>query len=178
MKCGRCSGRDAEVHIRQQKGKEVVEYHLCRDCAEQMAKDGLIPDMSFDFPLESFLSGLFPGPASGGQEDEEGNSALAGLACGRCGLDHSAFRRSGKYGCSDCFAIFHDSLGPLLRKIHGFDIHRGIRPKTACNAASCADDAETLREELRQAIEKEEYERAAVIRDRIRGTDGDHENRS
>ena len=61
MKCERCSGRDAEVHIRHQKGKEIVEYHLCRQCAEQMAKDGLIPDMSFDFPIENFLSGLFPG---------------------------------------------------------------------------------------------------------------------
>ena len=176
MKCERCSGRDAEVHIRHQKGKEIVEYHLCRQCAEQMAKDGLIPDMSFDFPIENFLSGLFSG--SGAMEDEEGRPAIHGLACGRCGLDHASFLKSGKYGCPDCFAVFHDNLGPLLRKIHGSDIHRGIRPVTACLDVSCSDDLEILREELRRAIENEEYERAAVIRDRIRGTGAEHENRS
>lgn len=168
MNCERCSGRDAEVHIRHQKGKEIVEYHLCRKCAEEMAKDGLIPDMTFDLPFESFLSGLLPGHGSDVPEDEKGDPALAGLTCGRCGLDHSTFRRSGRYGCPDCFAIFHDSLGPLLRKIHGFDVHRGIRPGTACMEAPSTDDVKTLREELRQAIEEEEYERAAVIRDRIR----------
>lgn len=175
MKCERCSSREAEVHIRHQKGKQIVEYHLCRQCAEQMARDGLIPDMSFDFPIESFLSGLFPGPGS--MEDKNGSDALPGLVCGRCGLDHATFRKSGKYGCPDCFAVFHDNLGPLLRKIHGSDIHRGIRPATACHEIPCGEDLEILREELRRAIDNEEYESAAVIRDRIREAGSRHENR-
>jgi protein arginine kinase activator len=167
MKCERCKKRDADVHIRHQKGKGLIEYHLCRDCAEQMAKDGLIPDMSFDFPIESFLSGLFPG--TGALDDEEGTPAIPGLSCGRCGLEHSEFRKSGKYGCPDCFAVFHDNLGPLLRKIHGSDIHRGTRPGNDPAEAPCPDEIEMLRDELRRAIEGEEYERAAVLRDRIRG---------
>lgn len=174
MKCERCGNRDAEVHIRHQKGKKIAAYHLCRQCAEQMARDGLIPEMSFEFPIENFLSGLFPGP--GAMENEENDSALPGLACGRCGLDHAAFRKAGKYGCPDCFAVFHDNLGPLLRKIHGSDIHRGIRPITADLEIPCADGSEALRDELRRAIENEEYERAAVIRDRIRGTGAGHED--
>lgn len=177
MKCERCGSREAEVHIRHQKGKDIADFHLCRQCAEAMAKEGLIPDISFDLPIDSFLWGLFPahGINLQGYGDDQANQAK--ITCSRCGLDNESFRKSGKYGCSDCFPLFHDNLGPLLRKIHGSEIHRGVRPKTACLEVSCPGDFESLRKDLREAVEKEDYERAAVIRDRIHEIGETNENR-
>lgn len=177
MKCERCNEREADVHIRHQKGNDIEEHHLCRHCAEQMSRDGLIPDMTFDLPIESFLGGLFSGPKPGHPVPEGDNPKVSGPVCGRCGLDNSGFRRSGKYGCPDCFKVFHDDLGPLLRKIHGYDIHRGVRPKTACAEPSCIDGLDALKQALSESIEKEEYERAAVIRDKIREIEENHEDR-
>ncbi len=177
MKCEKCGSREAEVHIRHQKGKDIADFHLCRQCAEIMAKEGIIPDISFDIPIDSFLWGLFPAhgiPATGHAGDE---AVRAEVTCSRCGLDSGYFRKAGKYGCPECFSVFRDYLGPLLRKIHGSEIHRGVRPKTACIEVSCSDEIELLRKELLEAVEKEDYERAAVIRDRIREIGETDENR-
>jgi protein arginine kinase activator len=178
MKCERCNDREAEIHIRHQKGKEIEEHHLCRQCAEQMARDGLIPDMTFDFPVESFLGGLFPVHGQPLPDTEEGHAADEGVTCGRCGLDAASFRKTGKWGCPECFSVFHESVGPLLRKIHGSDVHRGIRPAKACVRESCRGDVDSLRKALREAVEMEEYERAAVLRDKIRETEENNEDGS
>ena len=178
MKCERCGAREAEVHIRQQKGKEIAEFHLCRQCAEHMAKEGLIPDISFELPINSFLWGLLPGHEPGHPGSDVVPSAASDLVCGHCGLDRSSLRRSGRYGCPDCFKAFHEDLGPLLRKIHGSEIHRGARPGNACGNDTSPEEIESLRTELKDAVEKEEYERAAVLRDRIREIGDLHEGRS
>lgn len=178
MKCERCGAREAEVHIRQQKGKEIAEFHLCRQCAEHMAKEGLIPDISFELPIDSFLWGLLPGHGPSHPGPDMAPSTTGDMVCGSCGLDRSSLRRSGRYGCPDCFKAFHEDLGPLLRKIHGSEIHRGSRPGNACGNDTSPEEVGSLRTELKDAVEKEEYERAAVLRDRIREIGDIHEGRS
>ncbi|MGC9372734.1 MAG: UvrB/UvrC motif-containing protein, partial [Thermovirgaceae bacterium] len=88
-------------------------------------------------------------------------------ACPRCGLDSGEFAQTGKFGCAACYDSFRPSVRQLLRRIHGSEIHRGSRPLVK-SSAQPVDDLQTLRKLLREAVEKEEYERAAVLRDRIR----------
>jgi protein arginine kinase activator len=175
MKCEKCGIREAEVHIRHQKGKETDDFHLCRQCAEDMAKDGLLPDVSFEIPLDNFPWGLFSWHGSAPSGPDADASPADQRVCSHCGLDHSSFRKTGKFGCPDCFTAFQDDLAPLFRKIHGSDIHRGTRPQNACGDETSPEDLEYLRKELREAVEKEEYERAAIIRDRIREIGECHE---
>jgi len=176
MKCERCGSREAEVHIRHQKGKEKVDFHLCRQCAEHMAKEGLLPDISLEIPLDCFPWGLFPWHGAAASGSETDSSPSDQRVCSHCGLDRSSFRKGGKFGCPYCYDVFRDDLGPLFRKIHGSDIHRGARPWNACGDEVTPEDLGSLRKELREAVEKEEYERAAIIRDRIREIEGCHEN--
>ncbi len=142
-----------------------------------MAKEGIIPDISFDIPIDSFLWGLFPAhgmPATGHAGDE---AVRAEVTCSRCAWTADTSEKQGNTAALSVFSVFRDYLGPLLRKIHGSEIHRGVRPKTACIEVSCSDEIELLRKELLEAVEKEDYERAAVIRDRIREIGETDENR-
>jgi len=166
MLCERCHKREAQVHIKHMKNGTVAEYHLCHHCAQAMSQQGVLPEVPMEFPFENFLGNLFPVKAQKQSEPvtkEQGQKTV----CPRCGLDSTEFARTGKFGCAACYDTFRPSVRQLLRRIHGSEIHRGSRP-LAKSSAQPVDDLQTLRKLLREAVEKEEYERAAVLRDRIR----------
>ena len=63
---------------------------------------------------------------------------------------------------------FDEQLAPLLRRIHGSSRHTGKVPRRSQGAIRFARELERLREELRLAVQREEFEKAAELRDRIR----------
>jgi len=166
MLCERCNEREAEVHIKQMINGEVKEYHLCRECAEAMSLElDLFPHFNFDLSWENLLGPLFEPFASTTRR----KATETEIRCQGCGLDYSSFQKSGKFGCPKCYESFRESIRPLLRKIHGADRHRGSKPEVEVPVDKGAEnELERLQMELKEAIEKEEYERAAKIRDRIR----------
>jgi len=175
MLCERCRERQAEIHIRHLKNGKTVEFHLCHKCAEDMSRKGLLPDLSFDMPAENLIAGLFPqGPHGNGAPDtiEEAADPAVNVTCPSCGLDYAGFRKSGKFGCADCYVAFSEQVRPLLRKIHGSESHRGARPAVSAVQDASDPDVKTLKARLREAVDREEYERAADLRDRIRMLEG------
>ena len=74
-------------------------------------------------------------------------------------------------GCPDCYSTFADILDPYMQKIHGATRHIGAAP--AAPEQPKADPVEALRTQLKEAIEKEEYEQAARLRDEIRRIEGE-----
>ena len=74
----------------------------------------------------------------------------------------------GQIGCSVCYEAFHHELTPLLRRIHGSSVHRGKIPRRSGSAIMLRQEAEQLRARLKEAVTREEYEKAAEYRDRIR----------
>ena len=91
-------------------------------------------------------------------------------------MTYEEFRKVGRLGCSQCYEAFGTPLRRLLKRIHGSDTHvgRGPRsPRTAGPAGATGEGGqprslEKLREALQAAVDTEEYERAAQLRDRIR----------
>ncbi|MFP4481771.1 MAG: UvrB/UvrC motif-containing protein [Thermovirgaceae bacterium] len=166
MLCERCHKREAQVHIKHMKNGAVVEYHLCHQCAQDMSQQGMLPEVPMEFPFENFLGNLFPVKLQ-----KQAESITQGqepkTTCPRCGLHSGEFSKTGKFGCAACYDTFRPSVRQLLRRIHGSEIHRGSRPSVR-SSAQPVDDLESLKKLLREAVEKEEYERAAVLRDRIR----------
>ena len=165
MLCEDCHERVATVHITHVVNGERSEAHLCERCAQKRSEsEGVAP-----FGLQSFLKGLFDpetlfGPgASGG---------LAGVErverCQRCGLSLDDFRRLGHLGCSHCYQQFHRQLLPALQRIHGATRHRGKVRSRGNETVLLRRDLKQLREQLNAAIQREAYEEAAVLRDRIR----------
>ncbi|HXF95765.1 MAG TPA: UvrB/UvrC motif-containing protein, partial [Gemmatimonadales bacterium] len=92
-----------------------------------------------------------------------------GLRCGSCGGTLRDFRESGRLGCAQCYTAFDFHLRDLLRRLHGSSHHTGER--YAAPGEGEMDPRRTLlelKEQLRRAVESENFELAAELRDRIR----------
>jgi len=95
--------------------------------------------------------------------------------CPRCGLTYEDFKRVGRLGCGECYSAFKDSLLPLLKRIHGSTQHYGKSPKkfkkvvkTTVVTKGKKDELGDLKDKLQKAINMEEFEEAAKIRDKIK----------
>jgi len=134
------------------------ELHLCEECARQKSAQ-----MESQFGLGDLLAGMadFGKPVK--SED------AVSLKCSSCGLSYSDFKKIGRLGCGSCYTAFKKYLGPLLKRIHGSNIHLGKSPiELPKTAARKKPDPQELRARLQKAIENEAFEEAAKLRDQIK----------
>jgi protein arginine kinase activator len=94
--------------------------------------------------------------------------------CGFCGATLRDFREAGRLGCPHCYASFEVHLRDLLRRLHGSSQHVGeiYLPPEVAAGDDRRGELDRLREQLRRAVEAENFELAAELRDRIRVLDG------
>ena len=158
MRCEDCQQDKATVHFTQIVNDETETFHLCSACAQ---KRGLkTSPVSGQMPLSDFLSEM------GAPIFTKATSA--NLACPRCGCSFRQFRKSGRLGCAHCYITFEQEMSALLRKIHGSNEHVGIVADEAIGPVGEEEERLfELKRELKRAIEREEYERAARLRDQI-----------
>lgn len=170
-KCMRCT-KPATLHITEIQLGQAQVVHLCETCAQKY--------------LSSVEVGGIPSPEIGDDEDEDVDSedvaeeALAAaeaeedsgtVACTGCGITFKQFRSVGRLGCPQCYTSFHDDLLPLLESIHQDIQHVGkCPPQTSANTLR-HHELVRLRGELKAAIEQENYEEAARLRDQIQTTE-------
>ena len=164
MSCDQCREREAVIHLTQIVNEQVTTLHLCEKCA---AEKGVENPGATKTPLGSFLA------AMGKVAEQAPASTKGGEVCGRCGGTFQDFRETGRLGCPDCYRSFEAPLRDLLRRLHGSTHHLGERyaerePATAAAAAASTERASALREQLRLAVESENFELAAELRDRLR----------
>jgi protein arginine kinase activator len=157
MQCDICHKTEATVHLTEIIDNQITELHLCEGCARQKGAQ-----MEQHFGLADLLAGL----ADLGQQFEVG--AKAEVKCPNCGLTYQDFRRIGRLGCSECYQEFRDSLRVLLKRIHGSTQHLGRMPVKKPLAQAKKSELEKLRTQLQKAIQMEEFEDAAQLRDKIR----------
>ncbi|OGS37353.1 MAG: hypothetical protein A2293_05190 [Elusimicrobia bacterium RIFOXYB2_FULL_49_7] len=158
MNCESCGKHPATVHFTQIINNKKTLQNLCKACAEKRGFAGHVSPAAKGFGVENLVSKI-------ANEYEEENNAVA---CGSCGLKYIEFKQSGRLGCGECYSAFEARLDDLLRKIHGSSHHIGKIPKDLEPAISENRQVETLRKEMRRAIEKEDFERAAYLRDQIK----------
>ncbi|MBE3599071.1 MAG: UvrB/UvrC motif-containing protein [Limnochordaceae bacterium] len=164
MMCERCGIRPATVHkVRIENGVKT-ELHLCEECARETGELHFGPS-PFGATFEDLMKSFFDLPFMEAPSAEA--PARAPTRCPNCGLTWSDFKRLGQLGCSQCYDTFQRELGPVLRRLHGATEHAGKRPGQHGESVR-RRQLERLREELREAIASEQYERAATLRDQIR----------
>jgi protein arginine kinase activator len=163
MSCEQCHEREAVIHLTQIVNEQVTTLHLCERCAADKGVES--PGSQPKTPLGTFLAAM-------GQElPDQAPAPRAGDNCPRCGGTLQDFRESGRLGCSDCYRSFEAPLRDLLRRLHGSTHHVGERyaDKEAAPAPAVPrPQAAELREQLRLAVETENFELAAELRDRLR----------
>jgi protein arginine kinase activator len=155
MKCQHCS-KPATVHLTELEGGAKKEYHLCEACAE---KQHFLQHKELNLP--AIVQSLI------GQHIGQLTDELAKLTCPACGIKYMEFRAEGRLGCPHDYEIFQAGLEPLLLRIHRAKRHIGKSPRRRY-CATLQRDLVQLRQRLRAAVESEEYEEAARLRDLIR----------
>jgi len=161
--CQICKKREATIHFTNVENNKVYEIHLCAKCAEEKGLETL---KKSNFAMSDIIAELLNSTAR--HVDEKLNPN----ACPNCGTTFAEFKKVGRLGCSECYAFFDTQLVPLLRGIHGNTRHVGKVPGRFRTKVSKQRKVLKLEEELARAIELEEYERAAEIRDEIKKLKG------
>lgn len=157
MLCDSCGKNEANLHYTKIINGKVEEKHLCEDCA------GENQDLSFAnlFSMDKLFTGLI----ESFQEDTE---FYPEIKCECCGLTYNDFKKEGKFGCSQCYEVFKDKLNPLIKGLHGHNTHRGKIPSSAHSKTFLKREEDDLRIQLEDAVKEEEFEKAAIIRDRLK----------
>jgi protein arginine kinase activator len=158
MLCDNCKEREAVINLTQVEHDSKITLHLCDQCAQQKGVE------TGGSVLKSPLGGLV---AAMGKGANVLPSPADGLRCQACGGTLRDFRETGRLGCAECYAAFDFHLRDLLRRLHGSSRHAGERYAPPGEA----DPRRTLlelKEQLRRAVENENFELAAELRDRIR----------
>jgi len=156
MVCQNCQQRAANVHFTQIKNNAKVDIYLCEQCAKEISQTDFVAPFGFN----DLINGLF-----GSQIIQE---APTTLKCNNCGMDYTEFLKSSRVGCAECYKAFGPKLDPIIKRLHGNVQHHGKVPGRVSSKINVPNEIEKLKLLLNDSIQKEEYEEAAKIRDRIR----------
>jgi len=160
MQCQECGKRPATLHFTKFVNGEKTELHICETCARE--KGEMLPGAAGGFSIHNLLSGLL--------DFEPRNQTVKppAVKCDTCGMTYTQFSKVGRFGCSDCYKHFSERLDPLLKRVHGNTVHVGKVPKRAGGHLKTKREIERLKKEMQGRIEREDFETAAQLRDRIR----------
>lgn len=168
MLCQKCNQNEATVHFRQNINGDVKEIHLCPECAAQLGYNSIFstfedfsPFGAMDMGVQNFLGSLFSQelPSRSGPEEHK---------CSFCGTTFEEFAQSAMAGCANCYKEFLDDMLPYIQRIHGRTRHVGKIPATAGRELKLQRELTGLKKQLSDAVEAQEYEKAAKFRDQIK----------
>ncbi len=150
MLCDDCKQKPAKHFFKNVVGDQENILHLCEECAR---KRNLLNDKK-PSPIEL----LHKISEKISHDDDR-------VICSVCCLSLAEFKKIGRFGCSNCLSVFEPYIKALIKEVQESEKHIGKRAKTGGRRAI---EIFRLREELRRALEKEAYEDAAQIRDKLK----------
>jgi protein arginine kinase activator len=175
--CQICGKRPATTHLTElepEGGRR--ELHLCSACLQSMN----VQLESGPPPIAQLLAKSAGGGDAEGGAESEGESETVAVepgadeACASCGLRFSDYASNNLFGCASCYLSFGDRVEALLKRYHGATRHVGRAPRRAPTAAPATAPARKsgerrrLETALKEAVAKERYEEAALLRDQLR----------
>ena len=181
MLCEKCKIREANIQYTEVVNGVKKEHHFCAQCAKEMDFGVYAAIFDGEFPIGKLLSGLL-----GIEDDNQGPDKLHQISCPTCGTSYDTFVRDSRFGCADCYSVFGPLMEDSIKQLQGSLHHTGKSPvyqntedegekggKTSGKvlAKGVTEEEKELSEldsRLKEALRFEDYETAAVCRDRIR----------
>ena len=154
IKCEICGKRQAKIHLTDFVDGKPVQRHVCEQCYK---KHGGLPELDAPSIFQQLIEAVAP------QLRE-----LSSKRCPTCGTNYLEFRQTMKLGCPNDYEVFGDAMEQLAKRLHNATRHAGKVPVDAESGVVTEKRLQHLKQQMRQAIETEDYERAALLRDRIR----------
>jgi protein arginine kinase activator len=164
MKCQKCD-KPATFHITDLTAGEAQSVHLCPQCA----KGFLQPDEPVGNAPK--ITGIITKQFKLGQTARD-LAELDSRQCPVCGISFYEFRQTGRLGCPHDYEFFSEELQPLFHNVHGATRHSGKRPRRGNGDTRGKTELIRLRREMKEAVDREEYELASRIRDQIKSIEG------
>jgi protein arginine kinase activator len=167
MLCQECNERQATLHFTKINNGEKTVLHLCEKCAQEKGETFMFN--SGGFSINNLLAGLLnmentfqpPKQAPIFRQNE--------LQCEKCSMTYQQFIQTGRFGCSHCYETFKEHIKPILKRLHsGNWTHNGKIPKRVGGNLHLRKNIDELKHNLQELIYREEFEKAAEIRDQIR----------
>ena len=137
----------------------MQKVDLCEECAKSKG----VNDQT-GFSLADLLLGL------GASQELEQAAGGPDAKCPQCGFTHADFKKTGRLGCAECYQTFSEGLEGLLKSMHKGTRHVGKVPESLRQSRDLADRLKQLQRKLAKAIEREDFEEAAILRDEIKQT--------
>lgn len=163
MQCDSCHSVEATIFLTHIVNGKMQKVNLCPACAK--AKGVNDPT---GFQLTDLLMGL------GASSEVDSNPGL--MKCPVCGFTATDLKKTARLGCSNCYEIFAEPLGPMLKSMHKGTVHTGKVPEKVRVRKVQREKLRALQSSLDQAVQGEEYEKAANLRDQIRQLQSDPAN--
>lgn len=151
MLCEHCKQNPATTYFKQTVNGKTSEIFLCSDCAAKLGLDTSLSTFGIDDMIPDFFTK---------------SAELSEVRCPDCGILFSDILKTGRVGCDKCYETFAKRLMPAVNRMHGNKKHAGKVPLSF--ETKRGDDLKALKKELEKAIKEENFEQAAILRDRIR----------
>src|SRR6185295_3556757 len=99
---------------------------------------------------------------------QAGVQELSKVKCPDCGITFVEFRSQGVLGCPRDYEVFGEPLAAVIERAQdGQTHHVGKRPGQEIPVNPEQNERLRLQRELREAVEEEDYELAARLRDQL-----------
>jgi len=176
MLCEKCKTKPANVHIEKSVNGKKTSVNLCQECSgnigtvaslDALFGGQLAPKIS---PFVSMTSSVTPAKA-GRQQTMQHNYE----PCATCGMSYPVFKSTGRFGCENCYRAFNEEFQAIIKRVQASSKHEGKQPKKLGQDMMQKQDIVGLRELMSEAIQNENFEEAARLRDEIRKLEASEE---
>ena len=159
MQCSVCKEKTATVFLTHIENDKMHKVNLCEDCAKTKGVDN---PTTFSLADADLLLGL------GAAQEITQTPGGVDLKCSRCGFSQADFKKSGRLGCPECYQVFAEGLEGLLKTMHKGTRHVGKSPEVLRQSRDTAERLKSLQKKLAKAVESEDFESAAKVRDELK----------
>ena len=154
MKCNYCD-KPATIFLTQFINKKLKKICLCESCStnKDIIEKEELTEILQQSPIEPSLSEGLPEP-------------LSELTC-HCGFTVNDLTQTGRLGCPACYEVFGSILEDRISSMHRGDKHSGKEIAIPLDLTSLMKKKKKLSDALDSAINNEEFEKAAQLRDEM-----------
>lgn len=161
--CEICKKNYANVHMTQVINGEKYETYICEECLGDIESENIMP-------LQNLFHGLMEIFADQLENQEDDN--FDDLTCDQCGYEYSDFKNSNEVGCVFCYETFKFQIDKNLKKAYASNHHIGKIPKKHFGDLISKNEIEDLKKQMKIAVSKEDFSKAAKFRDMIKNLEG------
>ena len=162
MICDMCKLNEAKISVEQVADGVTKNIYLCPACSQRLGF-GMF-SKTIDISITKIL------------EANDNDDGRKSEQCPVCGLSFREIESKKMIGCPECSSFFKAEIMEILgKKKKNLKYSGFITDEQSSETFFETHSSEELHEELKKAVETEDYERAAALRDEIKALEKNHD---